>query len=185
MRTAARPLVSPPSTPRCSSRIDRRPDTDGWAVVCGASAKHETGEMADVLRLAQRVIDLAGGDPSTGNLIHGSPLRQPAILIAATPMVPGTPGRKRDFAQAVAMARAADPFTLAGVIYHAYPLAIPGGALLPDATVLRDTADALAIAERSGDEIALHVARFDRGITLAHRDGPERETGLALLAQVT
>jgi adenylate cyclase len=56
--------------------------------------------------------------------------------------------------------------------------------LLPDATALRDTADALAIAERSGDEYALHLTRFARGITLAHRDGPERRAGFALLAQV-
>jgi adenylate cyclase len=76
-----------------------------------------------------------------------------------------------------------DPISLAGVIYYTYPLAIPGGALLPDATALRDTADALAIAERSGDELALHTTRFARGITLAHRDGPEREAGFALLAQ--
>jgi adenylate cyclase len=55
---------------------------------------------------------------------------------------------------------------------------------LPGATILRETADALAIAERSGDEIALHLARFARGITLAHRDGPQREAGFALLAQV-
>jgi adenylate cyclase len=56
--------------------------------------------------------------------------------------------------------------------------------LLPDATALRDTADALAIAERSGDEFALHTSRFARGITLVHLDGGEREAGFALLAQV-
>jgi adenylate cyclase len=43
------------------------------------AAKHETAEMAEVLRLAQRVIDLAGGDPTTGNLVIGSPL---ALAIA-------------------------------------------------------------------------------------------------------
>ena len=64
-----------------------------------------------------------------------------------------------------------------------YPLAIPNGALLPDATALRETADALAIAERSGDELALHITRFARGITLAHRGGRERDAGFALLAQ--
>jgi adenylate cyclase len=147
-------------------------------------AKHETAEMADMLRLAQRVIDLAGGDPTMGDLILGSPL---AIAIAARGAARrclGNPGWKDDFAPAVAMARAVDPVSLAGVIYHTYPLAIPGGALLPDATALRDTADALAIAERSGDEIALHIARFARGITLVHRDGRERDAGFALLAEV-
>ena len=36
--------------------------------------KYEAGEMADVERLAQRVIDLAEGDPNRGNFLTGSPL---------------------------------------------------------------------------------------------------------------
>ena len=135
------------------------------------------------MRLAQHVIDLADGDPTTGNLIFGSPLAVAIALRGAARWCLGIPGWKDDFAQAVAMARAADPISLAGVIYYTYVLAIPGGVLLPDATALRETADALAIAERSGDEIALHTSRFARGITLAHRDGREREAGFALLAR--
>jgi adenylate cyclase len=148
------------------------------------AAKHETGEMAEVLRLAQRVIDLADGDPTTGNLIFGSPLALAIAWRGAARCCLGIPGWKHDFAQAVAMVRAVDPLTLAGAIFYAYPFAIPGGALLPDATALTETADALAIAERSGDEFALNFARYARGITLVHRHGPERERGWELLAQV-
>jgi adenylate cyclase len=148
------------------------------------AAKHETGEMADVLRLAQHVIDVADDDPTKGNLILGSPLAVAIAFRGAARWCLGIHGWKDDFAQAVAMARAVDPVSLAGVILYTYRLAIPGGALLPDATALHDTADALAIAERSGDEIALDSIRAARGITLAHRDGPEREAGLALLAEV-
>ncbi|MDT5348102.1 MAG: hypothetical protein QOH91_1389 [Mycobacterium sp.] len=148
------------------------------------AAKHETGEMAEVLRLAQRAIDLAGGDPTTGNLVIGSPLAWAIAFRGAARWCLGIPGWRDDFAQAVAMAHGPDPISLAGVMYFTYPLAIPGGALLPDATALRETADALAIAERSGDELALHGSRFARGITLAHRDGPERQAGFALLAKV-
>jgi hypothetical protein len=36
--------------------------------------KLETGEMHDILRLAQTVIDWADGDPLKGNIILGSPL---------------------------------------------------------------------------------------------------------------
>jgi adenylate cyclase len=140
--------------------------------------------MAEVLRLAQRVIDVADGDPTTGNLIIGSPLAVAITFRGAARWCLGIPGWKDDFVRAVAMARAADPLSLAGVIFYTYVLAIPGGALLPDATALRETADALAIAERSGDEFALHTSRFVRGITLVHRDGCEREAGFALLAQV-
>jgi adenylate cyclase len=147
-------------------------------------AKHETGEMAEVLRLAQRVIDLAGGDPTAGNLIVGSPLAVAIVLRGAARWCLGVPGWKDDFVRAVEMARAADPLSLAGVIYYTYPFAIPVGVLLPDATALRETAHALKLAERSGDEFALHCARFARGITLVHRDDPEREAGFALLAEV-
>jgi adenylate cyclase len=99
-------------------------------------------------------------------------------------MVPGHPGWKDDFAQAVAMARAVDPVSLAAVIYYTYTFPIPGGALLPDATALRETTDALQLTERSGDDIALLLARSARGITLVHQHGPEREHGWELLAQV-
>ena len=58
------------------------------------------------------------------------------------------------------------------------------GSLLPDATALRDTAEALAIAERFGDDPALFVALEARGIVLVHQDGPQREHGFDLLAQV-
>ena len=47
---------------------------------------------------------------------------------------------------------------------------------------LRETADALAIAERSGDEFALLFAQLARGITLIHGDPAGREAGFALLA---
>ena len=140
---------------------------------------HETGEMAEVLRLAQRVIDLADGDPTAGNLIVGSPLANGIAFRGVARWCLGIPGWKDDFAQAVAMARTVDSFSLAALTFWQYVLAIPGGALLPDATALRETADVLTIAERSGDELALHLARSARGITLAHRDGPEREAGFA------
>jgi adenylate cyclase len=148
------------------------------------TSKFEANEMADVLRLAQRVIDLTGGDPTAGNLIFGSPPAVTLALRGAARWCLGIPGWKDDFAQGVAMARAVDPVSLAAVNYYVYLVSIPGGAVLPDATALRETADALAIAERSGDDIAVLLARSARGITLAYQHGPERDAGFALLAQV-
>ena len=148
------------------------------------AAKHETGEMAEVLRLAQRVIDLAGDDPTAGNLIFGSPLAIVITFRGAARWCLGIPGWKDDFAHASTMARAADAMSLGAVMLYTYPLAIPNGTLPPDGTALRETADALALAERSGDELAVHCTRFARGITLAHRDGPGRDAGFALLVQV-
>jgi adenylate cyclase len=146
------------------------------------AAKHET-EMAEVLRLAQRVIDLADGDPTMGDLIIGSPLPIAIAFRGTARWCLGIPGWIDDFHQAVAMARAADPISLAGVMWFTYVIAIPYGALLPDATTLRDTAELLVMAEQSGDDMGLPIARTARGVTLVHRGGPEREAGFDLLAQ--
>jgi adenylate cyclase len=146
------------------------------------ATKHET-EMAEALRLAQRVIDLADGDPTKGDLIFGSPLAMAIGFRGTARWCLGVPGWKDDFHQAVAMARAADPTTLAGLMWFTYVIAIPCGALLPDATTLRDTAELLVMAEQSGDDLALDIARTARGVTLVHRGGPEREAGFDLLAQ--
>jgi hypothetical protein len=58
---------------------------------------------------------------------------------------------------------------------------IAHGVYLPDDTALQETADALAIAQQSGDPASALLAR---GITLVHRDGPECEAAYDLLAQV-
>jgi adenylate cyclase len=147
-------------------------------------AKHETGEMADVLRLAQRVIDLADGNPTKGNLILGSPLALAMTWRGTARWCLGIPGWQHDFHQAIAMARASDPMTLAGVIWFTHVTAIPYGVLLPDAATLRDTAEAVARAEHSGDDFALDIARTARGVTLVRQDGAEREAGLELLAKI-
>jgi adenylate cyclase len=148
------------------------------------TAKFEAGEMAEALRLAQRVIDVADGDPSAGDLIFGSPLAFELALRGAARWCLGIPGWKDDFAQAVAMARAVDAVSLAAVMYYKYLVSIPGGAVVADVTALRETAHALQLTERSGDDIAVLLARSARGITLAHQHGPERERGWQLLAQV-
>jgi adenylate cyclase len=152
--------------------------------VAAMIVQEETGHMAEVLRLAQRVINLADGHHAMGNLLIGSPLAFALALRGEARWCLGSAGWKDDFAQAAAMARAADPISLALVNLYTYVLAIPNGVLLSDAAALRETANALAIAERSGDEIAVHTARFARGIALAHHGSSERDAGLTLLAEV-
>ncbi len=147
-------------------------------------AKLETSEVADVLRLAQQVIDLADGDPTMGNLIIGSPLTRAVTCRGLGRWCFGIPQWKDDVDQAVVMARAADPVTRAAVMYYTYSVGLSNGVLLPDATGERDTAETLAIVEQSGDDIALAMARYARGITLVHLGGPGRQRGLELLAQV-
>ena len=145
------------------------------------AAKHEVGAMAEILRLAERAIDLADGEPTMGSVVFGSPLAGAIVFRGSARWCLGHPGWKEDFTRSVAMARATDATSLAGVTLYKYVLTIPGGALLADANALRETADALAVAGRSGDEFALLIA-VGRGITLIHADQVGREAGFALLA---
>ena len=147
-------------------------------------AKHETGDMADLLRLAQRVIDLAGNDPTMGNLIAGSPLALAIASRGAARCCLAIPGWKEDFALAVEMVAALDVTSRALVLHFAYFFPLVNGVLLPDAIALRETAEVLALTEQAGDDAALTLARHIRGVTLIHRRGPERETGIALLTAV-
>jgi hypothetical protein len=83
------------------------------------------------------------------------------------------------------MARKADPLSHAMVVAYTYQGGISSGVLLADDAALRDSEEALQIAERSGDDIALGVARSAIGGVLVHRDSPaECERGMEVLGQV-
>ncbi|WP_027332333.1 adenylate/guanylate cyclase domain-containing protein [Mycolicibacterium tusciae] len=144
-------------------------------------AKHETAEMAEVLRLSQRIIDLADGDATKGNVILGSPLTFGIVLRGVARWCLGAAGWRDDLDQGASMAKSSYPTMLSGMMWRKYVFAIPYGVLLPDATALRDTAETLATAEQSGDDLALDLARTARGVTLVHQGGQQREDGLALL----
>ncbi|MGH3531357.1 MAG: adenylate/guanylate cyclase domain-containing protein, partial [Mycobacterium sp.] len=140
------------------------------------------GDMAEVLRLAQRVIELADGDPTRGALILGSPL---VVAIGARGCVRFCLGDQRwrgDIDEATRMSRELDTSMRTGVLFYKYTLTIPNGVVRVDAAVLQETAQLLEIAERSGDDYTLSIARFVRGLTLLAHDGPQRADGLALLA---
>jgi adenylate cyclase len=144
--------------------------------------KHETAEMAEILRLAEYLIDLAGGDLTKGHLITASPLSVATVMRGVARGWMGQHGWKEDIRRAIGMGRSFDAITFTGVVWFAYITPVSDGLLLPDATALRDTAEALAIAEQSGDDLALDLARTVRAVVLIHQGGPEREAGLQLLA---
>ena len=56
--------------------------------------------------------------------------------------------------------------------------------MVADSTAERDTAAALAMAEQSGDDLALDLTRTTRGVALVYQDGPEPEAGLELLDMI-
>ena len=149
-------------------------------------AKVESGEWSDVLRWSQRVIDLADGDPSKGNFIIGSPLAIALTTRAMARYSLGRPGWRDDLRQALAMARSADPVSYARVVIYVYGPGIPSGVLRPDDRAVREIEDALRIAERSSDDLALAFARMTLGLALVHRPtAAERDRGQKLLAEVS
>ena len=148
-------------------------------------AKAESGEWPDVLSWSQRVIDLADGDPSKGNFIFGSPLALALAQRGEARWCLGRPGWRDDLRHGLAMARSADPMSYATVVTYVYLPGIPFGVLTADDGAVREIEDGLQIAERSGDDLALAIARTTLGVALVHRQtAPERDCGQKLLAEV-
>ena len=138
-----------------------------------------------MLRWSQAVIDLADGDPSKGNFIFGSPLAVALMQRAIARYCLGRPGWRDDQRHGLAMARSADPLTYAGVVGYVYFVGISSGVLSPDDSAVREIEDALRIAERSSDDVALAMARMALGVALVHRHtDAERDRGQTLLAEV-
>jgi adenylate cyclase len=146
-------------------------------------AKCQAGEMIEALRLSDRLIDLADGDPTKGNLIFGSPLSTAIAMRGHVKMCLGIRGWLDDAATSIAMAAPLDPMSYVFALLWKYVASIPFGALPSDATAMRETAEALRIAERSSDDFILGMGRLSRGLVLVSRDGPEREAGLDLFTQ--
>jgi class 3 adenylate cyclase len=149
-------------------------------------AKIQSAEYSDALRWSQRVIDLADGDPSRGNFIFGSPLALALTSRATARYCLGRPDWRDDLRHGLAMARSADPLTYAAVVAWGYFPGITNGVLSPDDSVVREIQDALRIAERSGNDMALAFARLVLGIALLHRPtAAEHDRGQTLLAEVS
>jgi class 3 adenylate cyclase len=149
-------------------------------------AKLETAEWCDALRWSQRVIDLADGDASKGNLIIGSPLAVAFAQRAMARYCLGRPGWRDDRRHSLTIVRSADPASYAVVVGYIYLAGIPNGVLRPDDSAVREIEDALQIAERSGDDLAWALARTTLGLALVHREtDAERDRGHKLLAEVS
>ncbi len=81
----------------------------------------------------------------------------------------GLPGWRHDGHRAIDMAYAADATTLAGAVFFFYCTGIPW--IVPaDETALAHTEETLARAERSGDDLALNLARCARAAVLLHKE---------------
>ena len=149
-------------------------------------AKIEYGEWGDVLRWSQRGVELADGDPAKGGFVIGSPLAIALTTRAAARYCLGRPGWQEDVRQGLAMGRGADPLSYAGAVAYVYFPGILAGALVPDDSAMREIKDAVQIAERAADDLALDLARVTLGVALVHRDtDTDRSRGHDLLAEVS
>jgi hypothetical protein len=98
----------------------------------------------------------------------------------------GRPGWRDDLRHGLAMARTTDPLSYATVVAYVYFVGIPYGVLRPDDLAVDEIEDALQIAERSADDLALDYARMTLGVALVHRPtDAERDHGQKLLAEVS
>ena len=149
-------------------------------------AKAHSGEWCDVLRWSQRVIDLADGDPSKGELHFRVSVSARLYDAGFGPVLPGSSRMADDLRHGLAMARSADPLSYAMVVAYVYFPGIPFGVLAADDPAVREIEDALRIAERSGDDMAVVFARAMLGLALVHRHtDAERDRGQKLLAEVS
>jgi hypothetical protein len=149
-------------------------------------AKVESGELSDALRWSQRVIDLADGDSSKGGFLFGSPLALALAMRGGARYYLGRPGWPDDLRHGLDMARSADPMSCAAVVTWVYFPGVPNGVLTPDDSAVCEIEDALRIAEQSGDDFALALARMTLGLALVHREtSADRDRGQKLLAEVS
>ncbi len=148
------------------------------------AAKLSNGEATATLRLAQRVVDLADGDPRKGGSVIESPLSLAMMLAAVARLCQGAKGWKTDMANAAAMVREFIPIGEGDVMFWKHSLGVLAGALLPDANALQETAGILERAQQRGDDHSLWSASFIHGFMLAQQSEPDRSRGLSLLATV-
>ncbi|WP_245234078.1 adenylate/guanylate cyclase domain-containing protein [Mycobacterium sp. PS03-16] len=146
------------------------------------AAKLQTGEIAALLQLAQRMIDLADGDPTRGNLVIGSPLIAALMLRGCGRCCVADARWRDDVERASTMARPFEVTTRALMLLFKSTLASRNGALLLDEAFLEESAEVLEAAERSGHDLTLATAEFVRGLALVTGDDPRRDEGCTLLA---
>jgi adenylate cyclase len=157
------------------------------AATCGlllavAYAKSEIGEISAALRFAERVVRLADDDQAKGYMFMGSPAAGATRMRGLYRLCLGITGWRSDADAAIAMAAPLYPTARVAAIMYKYILAIPIGARRADSTALRETAEALQIAEQAADDFTLVQAQLARGLVLVDHDGLRRE-GVALLSQ--
>lgn len=162
--------------------IDNPPLTATAVPVAGV-AWLDTAEVDELLGLADIAINAAAGDLLMKGLLIPSPLALALVLRGNARIWLGMDGWRDDFAEGL---RLCDDQAVAqaGIHYYISGLSLQQGVLTPDAALMRQSAEVLALAEQAGDNIALNMARSVRGIALIYAADGDSQHGLELLRQV-
>jgi adenylate cyclase len=140
-----------------------------------------TGDMAEMLRMSQTVIDLSAGDRVKGSYITGSPLAYAYASRAVGRWAHGQDGWRDDFDRAVAMVRESDLWSQSVALTMAYGTALSDNVVLADDAAMRNIQQALDTAEQSADDLALGFTLLATGIVCVGGNSSETERGLQLL----
>lgn len=146
-----------------------------------AQANWEAGEVVESQRLAQRIIDLAHGDPVMGSFVIGSPLAWAITLRGASTMFLGHPGWRADIERGIAMARSYDATTRILAQVYKFATAMGNDAIVPDAEDISLTSESLQIALQSGDNSAVTFAYLNRATALLHNPEGDEAAGIEAL----
>ena len=145
-----------------------------------------TGDMAEMLRLSQMVIDLSDSDSARANYMVGAPLAYAYGSRSIARWAHGQDGWRDDFDRAVAMGRNSDLWSQTIALTLVYGMAFGHNVVVADDAAIRDIEAALGAAEHSADDLALGFSLIAMGVALAGRrsSAAEVERGLELLRQV-
>ena len=136
-----------------------------------------------ILRLSERLIDLADGDHAKGDVLFGSPLAYGVTMRGIARASLGIAGWKQDFTSAAISAHDVDAMTHASVVYYTYLSGIALGLLRPDATVLAQIAEAYEAATEAAEDVALGLTEAIRGAVISCQEGTDRAAVVELLLQ--
>lgn len=146
-------------------------------------AKLQAAEWEDALRWAQAVIDVADGDCTAGSFMLGSPLALAYVFRGFARCSVGHDGWRADMDTAVAMARSADPTSLA--LAAAYKYVNIGRRVLPVTdSALDELSEIHQLAERSTEDLPLVLLHMTLGVALMQGDTASRARGIAMLAEL-
>jgi len=143
------------------------------------------GDFGEILRWSQTIIDLADGDPAKGaGFGVGSPLATAVVFRGLARCWLGRPGWRKDFDDALVMARNSDPATVAFVVSWIYGMEIASGVSRVDDATVSTIAEAVQGAEEASNDAALTLIKFTLGVALVHRGAADDSNrGLELMQQ--